>query len=292
MQEAEFAADADLVRQLLREQQPDLVSLSIEEVAEGWDNRLFRVGPELVARLPRRAIAAELTVHEHRWLPILAPRLPLPIQVPVRVGRPGQGFPWPWTIARWFEGETAAGGALDTDLAVAQLAEFLVALHQPAPEDAPVNPFRTSLPSRAEVFAERMSQLRERVDVDVAQSIWQLAVAARPWSGPALWLHGDLHPANLIVNDQRLAAVIDFGDLTAGDPAVDLAVAWMLWPAPRRRAFRENIERLSGWSDDATWTRARGWALHLGVAYLTDRNTAMEAIGHKTVSAALADRDA
>jgi aminoglycoside phosphotransferase (APT) family kinase protein len=297
MPPAEVTIDRDLVHALLREQHDDLASEPIAEAGEGWDNKQFRLGDDYLVRLPRRALAAPLIEHEQRWLPVLAPQLPIPVPVPLRIGRPGCGFPWAWSVGRWFEGEIAARveGITDPEATARQLGEFLVALHQPAPADAPANPFRTSLVSRSTAFVERIASLGQRVDHTAAMGLWDDVLDAGTWCGPSVWLHGDLHPANLIVHDGRLAAVIDFGDLTAGDPAVDLAVAWMMgWPATASRAFRAVVEAWSPWVDDATWTRARGWALALGVAYLAHSldNPIMDAIGERTVAAVLAEQPA
>lgn len=294
MPRAEVTIDRALVRALLHEQHDDLASQPIVEAGEGWDNKHFRLGDDCVIRLPRRALAAPLIAHEQRWLPVLAPQLPLPVPVPLRIGRPGCGFPWAWSVGRWFEGEIAASldAPVDADATARQLGAFLAALHQPAPPEAPANPFRTSLASRSAAFVERMHSLGQRVDHAAVMSVWQHLLAAGAWRGPAVWLHGDLHPANLILRNGRLAAVIDFGDLTAGDPAVDLAVAWMMrWPAAARHAFRTVLDARSPWMDEATWIRARGWALALGVAYLAHSldNPVMDAIGERTVAAVLAE---
>ncbi len=291
MPNAEVPITPDLVRELLREQHEDLASLAIVEAGEGWDNKQLRLGSEFVVRLPRRQAAVSLIEHEQHWLPLLAPQLPLPVPAPVRVGRPGCGFPWAWSVCPWFHGETAATATADPQALTEQLAEFLAALHQPAPSDAPVNPFRTSLASRADVFCERLARVGRRLDGELAMAAWHAVVAEPDWHGPPVWLHGDLHPANLVVHEGRLRAVIDFGDLTAGDPAVDLAVAWMLWPGPLRRVFRTVVERTSVWINDATWRRARGWALALGVAYLahSSNNPIMDGIGSRTVTAVLTE---
>jgi aminoglycoside phosphotransferase (APT) family kinase protein len=165
MPDAEVAIDAGLVQTLLREQHEDLASLPLIETGEGWDNKLFRLGDDLVVRLPRRQVAADLIVHEQHWLPVLASRLPLPVPVPVRVGRPGRGFPWAWSIVPWFVGETAATLTSGfTEATAVQLGEFLTALHQPAPEDAPLKPFRTSLASRADVFVERLQRCERYIE--------------------------------------------------------------------------------------------------------------------------------
>lgn len=291
---AEVAIEADLVRTLLREQHEDLASLPLAKVGEGWDNTLYRLGDDLVVRLPRREMAAVLLVHEQRWLPELAPHLPLPVPAPVRVGRPGRGFPWAWSVLPWFGGEAAAnltGGV--TEAAAVQLAEFIAALHRPAPGDAPVNPFRTSLASRSDAFGERLRRCGDGVDRTLALAAWQDGLDAPPWSGPRVWLHGDMHPGNLIVKDGRLAAVIDFGDLSAGDPSVDLAIAWMLWPEALRGVFRANVNRADPRIDDATWQRARGWAVSLGVAYLVNSldDPPMMSMARRTVAAVLGSRN-
>jgi aminoglycoside phosphotransferase (APT) family kinase protein len=292
---AEVDIDVKLVEALLREQQADIASLPIIEAGEGWDNKLFRLGEDLVVRLPRRLAAATLIEHEMRWLPAIAPHLPLPVPVPVRVGRPGCGFPWAWVVAPWFPGtpaQTVAGGLSATSATL--LAHFLIALHRPAPSDAPINPFRTSLPARSEVFLERLQRLGRSIDTERAMDVWREALDATQWPGLPVWTHGDLHPGNLVVNDGQLTAVIDFGDLTAGDPAVDLAVAWMLASTEAQAAFRNRLQQHGQRLDGAVWRRARGWALSLGLAYvvhsLDDRR--MAAIGRRTMATVLSVRDA
>jgi aminoglycoside phosphotransferase (APT) family kinase protein len=211
------------------------------------------------------------------------------------VGRPGCGFPWAWSVAPWFSGETAATltSSPTEDLAV-RLGEFLAALHRPAPVDAPANPFRASLAARPDTFTGRLQRCGRQFEQARALRVWQTALAAPGWSCPAVWLHGDLHPGNLVVRAGQLTAVIDFGDLTAGDPAVDLAVAWMLWPASVRAVFRATVDGSARWTDDAMWQRAQGWAVSLGVAYLVHSldNPLMGTIGLRTVAAVLADQNA
>lgn len=285
---ADVPVDAPLVRSLLREQHSDLASLPLAEAGEGWDNKLYRLGTDLVVRLPRRQAAAALIDHEQRWLPHLALRLPLPVPVPVRVGGPGPGFPWSWTIASWFAGRNAASAACSNAHETAiRLGGFLAALHQPAPSDAPSNPFRISLAGRADAFLARLQCIEPSVDSARAIVAWNSALAAPAYAAAPVWVHGDLHPGNLIVHDGVLSAVIDFGDLTAGDPAVDFAVVWMLFQPAERQVFRE----ASGRIDDPTWSRARGWALTLGVAYLASSldNPLMGRIGSATIAAVLAD---
>jgi aminoglycoside phosphotransferase (APT) family kinase protein len=290
---AEVAIDPSLVRALLREQHADLVHLALVDVGEGWDNRLFRLGDDLAIRLPRRAASAALIEHEQRWLPLLAPRLPLPIPAPRRTGRPGCGFPWYWSVVPWFTGQSAAlAPPEDPETAATVLGRFLRALHQPAPGDAPHNPWRgVPLAARAKTVQEHLQQLDDLVESAAVLTLWERVASTPPWSGPPLWIHGDLHPGNLLVNGGRLSAVIDFGDLAAGDPATDLSVTWMLLPPPARPTLRASARGAFDPIDDDTWMRARGWALALGLAYLaSSRNDeTMAALGRATIDAALND---
>jgi aminoglycoside phosphotransferase (APT) family kinase protein len=286
---AEVAVDAALVRSLLVDQHPDLADRPIVEVASGWDNVIFRLGPDLAARLPRRASAVPLLEHERRWLPELAPRLPLPVPVPVRAGRPGRGYPWPWSVTRWHDGEVAATAPLhDPQQAADALSAFLVALHRPAPSEAPRNPYRGGpLVGRHDALCERLDRLGSAVDVAAVRAVWRDALAARPYEGPPVWLHGDLHPANVVVRHGRLAAVLDWGDLTGGDPSADLAVAWMLLPAAARPRLRSAL----GGVDDDAWARARGWALSHALACLATSadDPRMAGVGAATLAAVLTD---
>lgn len=295
--EAELVVDAPLVRALLTEQHQDLANLPLEKVAEGWDNALFRLGDEQVVRLPRRHLAAALIEHEQRWLPELAPHLTLAVPVPQRLGRPGRGFPWAWTVGPWFDGRTlATEPPMASDVIATQLGQFFAALHRPAPPEAPVNTYRRTLPDRHARFIEQLDQLDRLgavVDASRIRAAWDGALDSTPWSGPPLWLHGDPHPGNLVARDGALVAVIDFGDLTAGDPAVDLAAAWMLLPSDARDVLR--AAATSAWCviDDETWRRARGWALTLAVSYLAHSrdNRALARIADSTIRAVLADVD-
>jgi len=282
MPPAEVDVSVELVRQLLAEQHPDLAGLALGVLANGWDNMVCTVGADLLARLPRRALAAELVAHEQRWLPVLAPRLPLPIPAPVRVGRPAGRFPWKWSVVPFLPGQVAALAAPD-DLASAAVAlgEFLAALHGPAPPEAPVNPFRGGpLADRASRVTEHLGLIATGTEVGAARAIWESAVEAAPWAGPPAWVHGDLHPANILVNAGAISAVIDFGDVTAGDPATDLSVAWMLFPAKERAVFWQAYGR----ADEHTRARARGWALSLALVFLTYSadNPLLGGIGKRT----------
>jgi len=268
----------------------DLAELPLIDVGEGWDNKLFRLGDALAVRLPRRAASAALIEHEQRWLPRLSAGLPLPVPVPLRVGRPGCGFPWSWSVVPWFAGESAlVAPPPDPALMADALARFLRALHQPAPDDAPHNPWRgVPLATRTAKVREYVQQLKRLLDSVGVLTLWEHVASAPSWSGPPMWIHGDLHPGNLLISGGRLSAVIDFGDLAAGDPATDLAVMWMLPPSARSTFFASARGQFNA-TDDNIWTRARGWALALSLAYLAHSrdDNAMGALGRATLDAAL-----
>src|SRR4051794_37219240 len=288
MPAAEVDVDEALVRRLLAEQCPKLARRPLRLLAFGWDNVVYRLGDDLVVRLPRRQVAAELIEHEQQWLPQLAPHLPLPIPAPVFVGRPGSGYAWHWSVTPWFDGDNALRTPPDDLLdAAVVLGRFCAALHQPASPGAPANPVRGGpLTTRRTRLESALAAAAPTVDRDAVQALWD-ELAARPlWGGPPVWLHGDLHPGNIVVHDGRVAAVIDFGDITAGDPATDLALGWMLFEGEARACFRAE----AGDVDDDTWARARGWALGIGMACVTNSadNPPFHALGVRTVAAALA----
>lgn len=254
----EFRYEQDLVRALLREQHPDLADLGLREVAGGWDNQQWRLGAELAVRMPRTERAPALLRTEQRWLPVLAGRLPLPTPVPVRVGEPSPLFAHTWTITRWVEGDPADHVPVTRTDAADTLARFLSALHRQAPAAAPANPTRgVPLAAMRDGFDRSLHVMTDDPNADAAGEIWEKAVAAPAWHGPPTWLHGDLHPANVVVRDGTLAGVIDFGDMCAGDPATDLSAAWILLPAGTASRFFGTY----GDADDATIARARGWAV-------------------------------
>ncbi|MEQ1785580.1 MAG: aminoglycoside phosphotransferase family protein [Acidimicrobiales bacterium] len=287
---AEIDVTPDLVGELLRQQHPDLASLPLRREARGWDNDIYRLGDDLSVRLPRRLAGAVLILHEQRWLPVVAPALPLPVPVPLRTGVPGAGFPWAWSICAWLPGaEIEEAPPDDWEDAARVLGGFLAAVHRSAPPEAPHNPYRgVPLEDRAAIFAAGLDLLAADVDRAPLMAAWHRALGARVWDRPAVWLHGDVHPRNVLVDGGEISAVIDFGDMTAGDPASDLAVAWMLFPPETRAQFRAACGGAAP-VDDATWERARGWALVLGVA-MSNGDDRIAAIGRRTLAAVVADR--
>ncbi|MEV0385451.1 aminoglycoside phosphotransferase family protein [Nonomuraea sp. NPDC050643] len=263
MTHTEIEITAELVRDLLRDQHPDLADQPVRLGARGWDNQLWRLGDDLAVRLPWATESAdELLRKEHTWLPALAPRLPLPVPVPQRLGRPSPRFPRPWLVTTWVPGTPADRAPVTRPAqAAGALAAFLTALHRPAPEQAPTGRGRGGpLAGYSEGFARQLAEATEMgliPDPDAVRAVWDDATAAPGWAGPPLWLHGDLHPANVLTTDGTICGVIDFGDLFAGDPAYDLAAAWTLLPGDATDHFHAAYRPAP---DTATLRRARGWA--------------------------------
>jgi len=288
------AADIDitepLVRRLLAEQAPDLASLPLRPAVNGWDNAVFRLGSGLAVRLPRREAAVPLLRHEQQWLPELTAGLAVATPAPLRCGTPSLLFPWPWSVVPWIEGTTAARvPAAERRQAAADLGAFVAAFHRPAPADAPHNPVRgVPLASRDAHVQKRIAAGLVLHAGEVAR-LWQELRDTPPWPGPPIWLHGDLHPENLVLDGGRLAAVIDFGDLTAGDPATDLAAAWLVFDDAGRQLFQDQVNAAAP-VDPATWRRARGWALSISTALLaaSDDNPPMRVLGAEVLAQVLA----
>ncbi|CAM3730359.1 phosphotransferase [Isoptericola cucumis] len=254
------AITADLLRDLLRDQHPDLADLPLREVEGGWGNQMWRLGDDLAVRVQRMDPGPDQQLRERRWLPLLAPRLPLPIPVPVRSGTPSERFDKIWTVVTWVPGLPLDRGSITRGAHAAEtLAGFLRALHVAAPADAPVDPVRGAHPrDSTDGFEQFLGAVDAAAVGDLAgvRRVWADAAAAPAWEGPPVWVHGDLHPANVVVADGTLAGVVDFGDLFAGDPALDLAAAWVLLPAGAAARF---FAAYAG-ADEATVRRARGLA--------------------------------
>ena len=254
--------DDALVRRLLASQFPRLADLSVRPVVPGgWDNRTFRLGEHLVARLPSARDYALQVEKEQQWLPRLAPLLPLSIPAPVAIGEPGEGYPWRWSIYQWIGGGTAALERIaDLSDFATSLAQFLIALQRieasAGPPPGPHNFYRGGpLAIYDDETRQAIAALKDRVDADAATEVWEAALAAT-WYGTPVWLHGDISVGNLLVKAGRLSAVIDFGQLGVGDPACDLPIAWTLFGGESREVFRAMLPL-----DMETWARGRGWTL-------------------------------
>ncbi|MER9234792.1 aminoglycoside phosphotransferase family protein [Mesorhizobium sp. M0622] len=257
-----ISIDAGLVRRLIAAQFPEWADLPVEPVEPGgWDNRTFRLGDSMSVRLPSAAAYVAQVEKEHRWLPRLAPHLPLPIPVPLAKGAPADGYPWPWSVYRWLGGRPAAAELIaDLTEFARSLAGFLVALQRiDAAGGPPAGQHNFHRGGRLSVYdAETraaLSALGGRIDKAAAEAAWATALGSR-WQGPPVWVHGDVASGNLLVEDGKLCAVVDFGSSAIGDPACDLVIAWTEFYGESRRAFRDAIAL-----DKHSWARARGWAL-------------------------------
>jgi len=260
MHEDELEIGETLVRSLLVGQFPHWAELPLRRIEpSGTVNAIFRLGDELSVRLPRREGPTEPGSRELEWLPQLAPQLPVEIPVPVAQGWPGASYPWFWEIHTWVEGETVPVEEIDAIQAARDLAGLVRALQGIDPTGAP--------PGRGVPLARRDYWFRrwlERFDGDPrVVTAWERALAAPPWDGPPVWHHGDLDMRNWLVRDRRITGVIDWGEMGVGDPACDVMVAWKLHSLAARDAFRAALP-----TDDATWERARGWAVSQAVAAL------------------------
>jgi aminoglycoside phosphotransferase (APT) family kinase protein len=263
---AEFEIDSGLVATLIADQHPDLAHLPLQAIDAGWDNAMFRLGDHLAVRLPRRAAAANLIIHEQLWLPRLADHISLPVPNLHRVGAPALGYPWHWSIVEWLPGETADDCAPRPSEAK-RWGSFLRSLHAPASSDAPTNAVRGGpLHQRAPAIEARIQRLNNTTNSISKQvrQIWNEALSV-PIDLEPTWLHGDLHPRNVLVKAGVITGVIDWGDMTSGDPATDLASIWMLFDEPQ--AWRDALAAYAQLSQ-ATLARAKGWAILLGIVLL------------------------
>jgi aminoglycoside phosphotransferase (APT) family kinase protein len=285
----EFDTDVSLVRRLLAAQFPRWADLPVEPVPSmGTVNALYRLGDGMVVRLPRVERWAAHLERELRWLPTLAPRLPLAIPTPLATGNPGEGYPWRWAVYRWLPGETwAVERIADVRAAATDLARFVAALQRLDPAGAPPAGRGGPLAGRDAPTRGAIAALRGVIDTDAATAAWEASLGAPAWDAPPVWTHGDLLPPNLLVAHGRLTAVIDFGGAGVGDPACDVMAAWSLFPAGARAVFRAALR-----PDDATWMRGRGWALSVALLilpYYRDTNPAFAAVAARTVEDVLAE---
>jgi aminoglycoside phosphotransferase (APT) family kinase protein len=274
---------AALVRRLIDTQFPWWAGLPLKLLdPAGSDHVIYRLGEELAVRLPRHAGANGQARKEFQWLPGLAPYLPLTIPVPVEVGEPDFGFPWPWAVSRWLEGEVATVDALaDSTSTAGELAHFLAALQQFAPESslktARGHLTSWSLSDRDRATRVAIAKVDGVFDATAMTKLWDAAMSAPGWDRPPVFFHGDFHTGNLLTRHGRLSAVIDFGGLGIGDPACDLMIAFTLMTAGSRATFRDTLG-----VDDATWLRGRGWAMATGLNAYTSYATVNPRVATQT----------
>jgi aminoglycoside phosphotransferase (APT) family kinase protein len=285
----EADSDVGLVRRLLAAQFPQWAARPIERVpSAGTDHALYRLGDDQVVRLPLAWRAAKGLDKELTWLPRLAPLLPVAIPVVLGTGLPAEGYPLPWAVYRWLDGENPRIDHIaDTDVLATDLAAFIAALQRVDLADGPAAYRGGPLATQDAGTRAALADLGGMVDTEVATAVWDAALRAPEWSDPPVWVHADLMPGNVLVRQGRLTAVLDFSTVGVGDPACDLIVGWFLLPAPAREAFRAAVH-----VDDATWARGRGWALALAlgqVAYFRDTNPVIVADARQVIRAVLTD---
>ena len=286
----EIETDVPLVRRLLAAQFPEWAGLPIERVrSAGTDNALYRLGEDLVVRLPRIHWAVGGVGKDMLWLPKLAPLLPVAVPVPLAKGEPAEDYPWTWGVYPWLAGENPAIDSVpDAKSLTNEVADFVKALHR---VDLAGGPAARRGRPLAEVQDEEaraaLAELKGMIDVDAATAAWNAAIQAPPWTGRPVWVHGDLLAGNLLLEGRRLTGVIDWGGVGIGDPACDLIVAWGLLPRDLRPAFRAKLG-----VDDETWARGRGWALSVGLIalpYYKDTNPVLAATARQLIREVLAD---
>ena len=293
----EVDTNVSLVVRMLTTQFSQWAHLPIERApSAGTGNALYRLGDHMVVRLPRIPSAVRQVDKEQEWLPRLSPLLPLNIPVPIAKGKPSDGYPWHWSIYRWLEGEDATTAPIaDPRQAATDLAQFIMALHQidstGGPPPGQHNFYRgVPLATRETETRDAIEAMHDVLDTDQVTAAWNAAIEVPAWNGAPVWVHGDLHSANLLIQQGRLSAVIDFGGLGVGDPACDVMAAWLFVSAENRAVFREVLQ-----VDDATWARGRGWALSFGLIafpYYKITNPVLAEIARRAINEVLADHNA
>jgi aminoglycoside phosphotransferase (APT) family kinase protein len=286
----ELATDAGLVRRLLAEQFAEWADLPIEPVpSSGTDNALYRLGLDMVVRLPRIHWAVGGVDKDWRWLPRLAPLLPVAIPVPLAKGTPAEGYPWDWGVYPWLEGENPTVGRIaDPSSLTRDVVQFVDTLHRVDLADGPPTRRGAPLEGQDEAARAALVALEGMIDTDAATAAWDEALETPAWAGPPVWIHGDLLPGNLLFESGRLTGVIDWSLLGIGDPACDLIIAWGLLPAEARNVFRAELD-----IDDATWARGRGWALSIALIalpYYKDTNPMFADVARHLIREVLAEQ--
>ncbi|MFH8974887.1 aminoglycoside phosphotransferase family protein [Streptomyces sp. NPDC017890] len=290
-----FPLDVRLVRRLVDGRFPQWTGLPVRRFPSGGTvNAMYRLGDDMVVRLPLVEDGAGDVLAEREWLPRLAPLLPIAVPEVLGDGVPAEGYPWPWAVYRWLPGEIPEAGALgEPELLADDLASFVAAMRRVTLPGAPRayrgGPLSTLDESTRAAIGELRGLPEEGVDCDALTTVWEDALRAPEWEGPPVWLHADLMPGNLLVDGGRLSSVIDFGCMGMGDPACDLFPAWNLLPAGARKVFREALG-----VDDATWRRGRGRTLSqalIALPHYRETNAAMAGNARHVIRAVLADDD-
>lgn len=270
----EYSVDDKLVRQLLIKQMPEWSDLPLQRLeTSGTVNIAYRLGDDMLVRLPRTSDFSAGTEREAQWMPVFAPGLPLRLPRHHALGQPSEAYPSHWSVLEWIEGTTADETTLaNLHEAAVALGEFVVALRRVSTDGAPQggNYRGFGLANMDRDLRYWADRLPEDIDRDAVIGVWESCLSAGEWAGPPTWFHSDLRGDNLIAHEGKLVAVIDWEGCTVGDPSADYLAAWWLFDGDSRETFRStcNAER-------SDWQRAKGWALHMAVVaipYYTDSN--------------------
>ena len=269
-----------LAQQLIIDQFPQWKDLLIQAVThQGWDNRTFRLGDRMLVRLPSTEEYVRQVQKEQKWLPILALKLSLPIPEPIALGQSSKDFPWEWSVYKWLEGDSANTINLeekDLEAIAQQLAYFLNEFHKldvaGAPPPGLHNYWRAAHTSVYDAETRALiNKLKSHIDADSANSLWEKAISSQ-WGKDPVWVHGDVASGNILVKDNKLSAVIDFGCMGIGDPACDLTIAWTFFKNKSREAFKKAMNL-----DPDTSERARAWALWKALYELSELDDKLSA---------------
>lgn len=297
MHDDELATGEALARRLIDAQFPEWSALPLRLLTStGTSNAMYRMGNDMVVRLPLRP-GSEASLHkEMRWLPVLAPSLPLAIPVPIAIGEPTHEYSSAWAVVPWLDGiDGTAWPASDSPTAARDLACFVAALHgHSIADDAPAPSLSPSdrggpLAPRDAVVRSSAKAARHLTDSDAVLEIWDEALDAPAWDMPGVWIHGDIAAGNVLFADDRLSAVIDWSPMAVGDPASDLVVAWEMFGPEAREVYRVELNELAPYGvDDAMWQRGRGWAIStaiMALPYYEGTNAFMVDQAHRKIAA-------
>jgi len=289
MHDNELDIDQTLVADLLAQQFPKLKDLDIKQIKHsGTDNAIFRLGEYRCVRLPKIDSAAEQIEKEQELLPRLAPHLPLKIPTPIEKGKPTASYPFNWSIYNWLEGKNAHDEKVtDLDQTAIDLANFINSIQNISTDGAPITRRGLPLASKDEEVRKAIFSLKDMIDPNTITSIWEESLNRPNWKKAPVWLHGDLLPVNLLIQNGKLSAIIDFGLSGIGDPACDLIPAWNIFDANSRNSFRNTMD-----VDESTWIRGRGWALSIAltiIPYYRNTNPELVSIAKQILNEILAD---